>query len=759
MPAQPARRLLGLLALLLAAAVFSAPLSAAPAATSVLFADGLGAGWHNWSWDPISIDFNAASPVHSGSAALAVTYTGGWSGLKLARQDGSHLPAAEYDTLRFWVHGGTVGGQQVRVQLEGAGATGDGQTVTLAANAWTLVELPLAQLGAPSAIGAVVWFNNTPGAQATFYLDDVELLLAGLPTPTSPPPGAGPTLSVDAAAGQRSISPYIYGLNFTGPALAADLDLPVHRWGGNATTRYNWQLDLSNRASDWYFQNIPNDNPNPGALPAGSASDDFVEQNGSTGTETILTVPLIGWTPRGPRERACGFSVARYGAQQAVAPDNADCGNGVYPGGGFVTGNEPADTSLAITPGFVADWIAHLGARFGPAGQGGVRFYNLDNEPMLWNSTHRDVHPSPASYDELRDRTYAYAAAIKAADPAAQTLGPVLWGWTAYFYSALDMAGGGDWWNTRPDRMAHGDVPFVEWYLAQMQAYEEAHGTRLLDYLDLHFYPQGGQFTSAAGDSALQALRLRSTRALWDPAYVDESWIASAGPDGGIVQLIPRMRAWVDAHYPGTRLALTEYSWGALGHINGAVTQADLLGIFGREGLDLATLWDPPGYSDPGAFAFRLYRNYDGAGSRFGDLSVAGHSADPDRLAVYAARRTSDGALTLIVINKSLTASLTSSLSLAGFSPAPSASVYRYSAANLSAIAALPAQPVTAAGFTATYPPQSITLFVLPPGTPLAPQDPRAYLPFVGRGAVAERDLTASARPLPPARRAHRPRE
>ena len=133
---------------------------------------------------------------------------------------------------------------------------------------------------------------------------------------------------------------------------------------------------------------------------------------------------------------------------------------------------------------------------------------------------------------------------------------------------------------------------------------------RLLDYLDLHYYPQAsGVSLSGAGDAATQARRLRSTRvAVGSRRYVDESWINEA------VRLIPRMRDWVAQYYPGTKLAIGEYNWGALDHINGALAQADVLGIFGREGLDLATLWAPPTASQPGAFAFRMYRNYDGAG-------------------------------------------------------------------------------------------------------------------------------------------------
>jgi hypothetical protein len=323
----------------------------------------------------------------------------------------------------------------------------------------------------------------------------------------------------------------------------------------------------------------------------------------------------------------------------------------------------------------------------------------------------------------MRDRTIEYAAAIKAADPNAQVLGPAEWGWVGYFYSALDVAAGGDWWNTRPDRMAHGDVPFIEWYLQQMADYEDEHGQRILDYMDLHIYPQAeGVFEPEAGSAATQQLRLRSIQALWNPEYVDESWIAEP------VYLLPRMRAWVDEHYPGTKLAIGEYNWGAMGHINGAVAQAEILGVFGREGLDLATLWDPPTASQPGAYAFRMYRNYDGAHSGFGEQSVSAESADEQQLSIFAARRAGDGALTIMVINKSLTNAYTSAVSVAGFAPAPAAEVYRYSAANLNAIVQLPDQTVTATGFTATFPAQSMTLFVVETGTPLTP---RVFLPGV----------------------------
>jgi hypothetical protein len=502
-------------------------------------------------------------------------------------------------------------------------------------------------------------------------------------------------------------------MNYPSEQLAAELRLPLQRWGGNATTRYNYLTDVSNRGSDYFFQNV---SQSQGAalanLPSGSSADRYIAQGRRTGTATLMTIPMLGVVARAdsPRNHPlfCGFSTAKYGPQQATEFYSTHCGNGYAPDGTPLTSNDPADTSQPADPAFMRGWVQHLVATFGAASAGGVRYYNLDNEPSLWTETHRDVRREHLGYAELRDRTYAYAAMIKATDPGAQTLGPAEWGWNAYFYSARDSHSKG----ANPDRAAYGNKPLVQWYLEQMRAYEQQHGTRILDYLDLHYYPQARNVAlKPAGDAATQALRLRSTRSLWDPSYADESWISSQ-PDGPAVRLIPRMRDWVDRFYPGTKLAITEYNWGGVEHLNGALAQADVLGIFGREGVDLATMWDPPTAEQPAAYAFRMYLNYDGKGARFGDISVRAQSSDQERLAVYAAKKI-DGALTLMVINKSPT-SQTSSFNLRNYAPAASAAVYRYSAANLGAIVAESRLPV-GASFNASFPAESITLLVFEP--------------------------------------------
>jgi uncharacterized protein (TIGR03437 family) len=178
--------------------------------------------------------------------------------------------------------------------------------------------------------------------------------------------------------------------------------------------------------------------------------------------------------------------------------------------------------------------------------------------------------------------------------------------------------------------------------------------------------------------------------------------------------VIPRMTGWVNQYFPGTKTAITEYNWGALEDITGAVAQADLLGIFGAYGLDMATMWPDTSFrlGVPGAFAFQIYLNYDGAGSHFGETGVSAASSDPDTMSIFAAQR-ADSALTVMVLNKSAN-TVADSISLAHFTPAGTAHVWQYSGANLNAITQQSPVEVSGGSLSATFPAYSITLFIVP---------------------------------------------
>jgi hypothetical protein len=563
---------------------------------------------------------------------------------------------------------------------------------------------------APASVTVTAALKGMPGNVATATL--------GI---SIPPIAVGPALRVDAAGKTHPISPLIYGMNGydLDNSVAAKIKLPVDRWGGDGATRYNYLLDVTNGANDWYFETNPNDNQK---FPDVSEFNRQADRDRATKTLSIGTVPLIGWTTK--RVKACSYPVAKNPAQKQIEPYSKKCGNGVLPDGKEITTADPNDTSVPIDESFASGWVKYLVKRYGTAAHGGIWMYELDNEPEFWSATHKDVHPAKLTYDELTKKGLSYAAAIKAADPTALVAGPVISFFDSYFYSWADNESG---WHTGPcycyngnpvDRMAHGNVPLLEYYLGQFKAYEVAHGTRLLDYLDLHgYYAAKDANFAPAGDTAMQEARLESTRSMWDPTFTDSGQtdpeVRDKSAKAVAVMLIPRMREWVETAYPGTKTALTEYNWGAQEHINGALAQADVLGIFGREGLDLATVWGPPDPVKqlPGLMAYELYRNYDGAGSMFGDVSVTAESGDQGKLSIYAARRTSDGALTVMVLNKTF-GDLTSSLAVGRGAGGSVAKRFVYSNANLAAIVTGPDVRLTAGMGTLTFPAASVTLLV-----------------------------------------------
>lgn len=579
-----------------------------------------------------------------------------------------------------------------------------------------------------------------------------DTTVSGSITVTLAPPAAasGPALSVDAGNKTHAISPDIYGMNGWGitPTTAKAVNLPVDRWGGDATSRYNYKLDVTSAASDWYFEN---NTMGTGVQDTG-AFNAQVTQDASIGAKTMGTVPVLGWVAKDGT--TCSFPTSLYPTQTGYDPYRSSCGNGMYPegtggcssaGGCAITGNDATKTSQAVDATWAGEWVTYLVSKFGKASSGGVAIYDLDNEPAWWDAVHRDVHPNPSSYDEVTNNGIATAKAIKNADPTAAVSGPVVDYWWNYFYSKKDIEGGWGpnggpcWqpWTYPADRDAHGGVPFIEYYLQQFKTAEAGYGARLLDYLDLHTYFAGsyngnGIGLAATGDTGEQEARLNSTRAFWDPTYTDPNYPQpNYKTDANYTntcnvplqapQLIPMAQKWVADDYPGTKIAFTEYNWGGQESINGAVAQADVLGIFGAYGLDLATLWGPPDpvKQTPGLMAFEIYRNYDGKNSMFGDTALASTSADQSKLSVYGAVRASDGALTVVVINKTY-GDLSSTLSLENFtSSGTTAQVFQYSNADLTKIAAMPAAAITAPSggsttstIAGTFPAQSITLVV-----------------------------------------------
>lgn len=673
-----------------------------------IYADSLQNGWENWSW--AAVNLTNASPARGGAASISVN-AGAWQAFYLHH---AAFSTGGYASLNFWIHGGTAGGQRLQVQATVGGAPQTAVVLpNLAANAWQQITIPLSSLGVASANIDGFWIQDLSGTtQPVFFIDDITLV-AGSTNP--PPPSGAVTINVNANSNRRAINPQIYGVAHATTAQLLELNAPLNRSGGNNTSRYNWQQNADNRGSDFYFESIPF------AAQPGEVGDSFIQNSKNANAQPMLTIPMIDWVAKvGPnREKLASFSIAKYGAQT----DRdwqwfPDAGNGVWTNGQNVTGNDPNDANIPNSVAFQRNWVSHLFGRWGGAANNGLRYYILDNEYSLWHSTHRDVKPQGARMDEIFAKMRDYAWMIKSVDPSAQVVGPEEWGWDGYRYSGYDL-----WYAPRnnwqfPDRAAHGNTDYVVWLLQQFKADEQARGVRLLDFFTLHYYPQSGEFSNDVS-TAMQLRRNRSTRSLWDANYTDESWINDK------VQLVPRMKNWVALNYPNTKIGLTEYNWGAENHINGATTQADIYGILGREGMDMATRWTTPDAATPTFKAMKMFRNYDGNKSGFGETSVSAIAPNPDNVSAFAAVRTSDGALTVMIINKSAAATPIN-LNIANFSGGAAAQVWQLTAANQ--ISRLADASFNGGIIAQTVPAQSVTLLVVgasiaPPTVPAAPSN------------------------------------
>lgn len=453
---------------------------------------------------------------------------------------------------------------------------------------------------------------------------------AGGPRDATAQPGARSVrFVVNSAASRHRISPFIYGMNqfdWKGRSKA----LKLGRLGGNRLTTFNWETNASNAGSDYNHQN--DDHLGGGETP-GEAVREHVAAAHKAGASMIVTVPMAGYvaadkdkggdvnqTPDFLRKRFVESKAAK-GAPYVYPPDRKD--RVVYQD----------------------EFVAWLEGTFPESRREAERtiFYSLDNEPDLWTQTHPRVRPNgKVTYAELLERTVAFASGIKHAAPEALVFGPVSYGWTG-FVSLQDAA----------DRNGRD---FVDFYLDSMKQAEARAGRRLVDVLDLHWYPEarggGVRVIEENNGDAVVAARVQAPRSLWDPSYVEKSWI-SQDAGAGAIRLIPRMKQKIAAHYPGTRLAITEYNFGGGGHISGALAQADVLGIFGREDVFAAALWDMNGGTSFIDAAFAAYTAFDGAAGRFGNTSLEATTSDDAASSLYASLDEGrDDRLVLVAINK-----------------------------------------------------------------------------------------------------------
>jgi Glycoside hydrolase family 44 len=677
----------------LAATPGQPPVDPHPEIAEMMFDGGYVNGWQDWGWSPHEVD--------GGPARVRFDNWGGWMLAKpgLTGYYGGvvfrvKIPPGEAEFQQVWLESGTGATfPKVNISPDNHTVEGDG---------WSQVFVPMSQLN-PDGVDfeRFVFHVFRPVGPDWILIDKVALTKAKSGPPPAPTYDATKlpqmALSVDCRAKATKINPMVYGIAYYAPNDAEKqaaqwlLGATARRWGGNTMTTYNWQIDAWNAGRDWFYENLE--------IPSYR---EFLKENDAHGMASAVTVPMIGWVAKD--KTSSSFPVSVFGPQESTDQYRPDAGNGKDKSGkNELPPGPPTRAYMAVTPDFVKKWVQAIRQEDQKTGKRSVSMYILDNEPSLWWTNHRDAHPTPLSYDELVQRTIDYGTAIREADPEAVIAGPAEWGWTNYMYSPKDQAAG-MLEVLHPDRRAHENLPLVAYYLKALAEHQKKTGVRVLDVFDLHTYPYNDGVYGNAVDPHIAEIRVRSTRMLWDPTYVDGSWIKEP------IRLLPRMREWVDQYDPGVGISIGEWNFGGEGHMSGALAIADVLGRFGQFGVTSGFYWTYPPENSPAMWAFRAYRNFDGKGGRFLDWSEP-TKAVPE-ISLFASRDDSGAHLVAIVLNQSRKDAVNAQIDLASCGKVDATQGYTYTGSSHGFVAA-PAGAPTATKLSQVLPPYSITILDL----------------------------------------------
>jgi hypothetical protein len=339
----------------------------APTADFLIYDDTLRNNFQDWSWAPHALDNPA--PVYEGITSIRVDYAGDYDGVWFVNRDGG-TSTTGYSALRFAIHGGTTGGQAIRVTAGSGENFPESNSVNLnnylsggpVANQWREVTIPLADMNmAFSTLANVAFQSGLGGAQPTFYIDDIRLLGEANPT--------NPAITIEPTGTITPVNPLIFGSNLptwlgnrlenpTFRARSAATGVTILRLpGGSYSNNYDWLAcetgDVANcMVGDW------------GATPT-----DFIEFLQATDIEGMWVV-----SPNGTPEEAAAL----------VAFFNSEVGDTTPIG----VDREGRDWGIA------GDW-AQLRADHGNPDPFPIRYWEVGNE--LYGSKPQ-YNPQCASY-------------------------------------------------------------------------------------------------------------------------------------------------------------------------------------------------------------------------------------------------------------------------------------------------------------------------------------------------------------------------
>ncbi|WP_221031172.1 glycoside hydrolase family 44 protein [Actomonas aquatica] len=453
------------------------------------------------------------------------------------------------------------------------------------------------------------------------------------------------SIAIDVTQDRLPVSPYLYGKNDT-PGQPGNLRTAadwtrfrdsglrmMRTLGGNNGTKYNWQKKLSSHP-DWYNNVYANDW-------------DFAQtqlQQNLPGVQSLWGFQLLGKVADNADHN---FNEWNYNQAQwwtGVAQNLA--GGGVPNSAGGHDAQQEGDPALYLTDSDAATSTAILEHWISPDGLGLDRsqfvYWSMDNEPEIWEGTHDDVMPDQLSPEAFMQRYFAYAKAARARYPDIKLTGPVAaneWQW----YNWAD-----------PITVDGRNYPWLEYFIKRVGEEQARTGIRLLDVLDIHYYPS----------TTTPAEIVQVHRTFFDEDYVSPDANGVHAINGGWdtsinnEYIFGRCNAWLDQYLGanhGVTLGLTEIDIAVTDAPLASVWYASMIGTFMEHGVEIFTPWSwQPGMWE----VMHLFANYNG------DVTARATSTNEELVSAYATTDSTTGALTIVLVNRALDSSTSTRVAL-----------------------------------------------------------------------------------------------
>lgn len=459
-------------------------------------------------------------------------------------------------------------------------------------------------------------------------------------------------INVDLLSGRKPVSPYIYGRNNSlsdapsSPLSAAnwqlykDAGLNFFREnGGNNLTKFNWRLKISSHP-DWYNNVYAHDW-------------DYAEATllqHIPAAQGMWGFQLIG---RAASNTANNFNDWSYnGAQWWSGTEQNLAGGGVINTSGGSQALQNGDTSLYLEPWNADSTTGILTHWFGNGGIGldstRARYWNMDNEVEIWSGTHDDLMPTQLGAEAFMQRYFAVAKKARALCPGIKLTGPVSpneWQWYA--------------WGVGPVTGQDGkQYPWLKYFIKRIAEEQQATGIRLLDVIDLHFYPG----SSNAADV------MQYHRVFYDSTYAYPEANGVKEVNGGwdnsiqIEDIFGRCQNWLNQYMGpgnGVTFAVSETAVQLQNDPNSlAVWYASMMGEFMNHGVEYFSPWT----WDKGMWeTLHLYSRYNKK------TSIRATSGDELNVSAYATASDNNDSVTVVLVNRSLTQTKTVTINLNNF--------------------------------------------------------------------------------------------